>query len=89
MTIIILTESSNKVRGTLSHFMYEIQKNIFIGNLNQRVRTRIIDDIILKNKSSACIVFDSPKEECGFEVLNVGEPSVLYNTLGSFLVRHK
>ncbi len=88
MTVIILKNGSNKTRGTLSHFMYKIHKNIFVGNISVRVRDRIETDIIRKNNEIACIIYDS-NTESGFSVNNIGEPSVLFDTLGSFLVRHK
>lgn len=88
MTVVILKNGSNRTRGTLSHFMYEIHKNIFVGNISARVRVRIENDIIRKNNETACILYDSNCES-GFSVDNIGEPSVVFNTLGSFLVRHK
>lgn len=88
MTVIILNKGSNRTRGTLSHFMYEIHKNIFVGNISTRVRDRIENDIIRKNNEIACVIYDSSCES-GFKVDSIGEPSVLFDTLGSFLVRHK
>lgn len=89
MVVIILKESNNKVKGILTHFMYEIQKNVFVGNVNTRVRTRIEEDVIRKNKVNACIMYDSIEDECGIGITDIGDPKIFYNTLGSFLVRHK
>ena len=88
MTVIILTSESNKTRGLLSHFMYEVHKNIFVGALSLRVRQQIEKEIIIKNKATACIIYDDTTET-GFSIKNIGEPSIFDNVLGSLLVRHK
>ena len=86
MSIIILTEANNKVRGELKNFMYCISKDIYFGNLNKRIIDLIITEIIIKNKASANIIVEA-KNEQGFEIITIGD-NILYNNNGIWLTKH-
>lgn len=74
MLVVVLEKPHNKATGLLSHYMLEIRRNVFVGNINSRIRN------ILKSKmnqygQSSLFIYENGNAQ-GFEIETTGGYSV-------------
>lgn len=48
MTVIVLNNASSYLRGSLAQYLLEIRANVFVGNLNAKVRETLWQQILVE-----------------------------------------
>ena len=84
--IIIIKKADKRVLGLLRNFLYKIDKKTYIGNINGRVRQRIIEDILLKWDADATIIYADQNEQ-GFSAINT-KTTLFHQYHGKLLMEH-
>lgn len=76
MRILILEKPSDKLRGKLTRYMYEVSPNRFVGNISKRIADSIWDTIKEDANEQTKATFVEPCDnEQGFCVRNIGYPT--------------
>ena len=77
MVIIVNESLPGSVTGWLSQWCIEVQRNVFIGVMNARVRTEIIDSMRREKGTNGAAVCIYPQSgEPGFAIECIGTPSL-------------
>ena len=81
MTVIVLNNASSYLHGSLAQYLLEIRANVFVGNLNAKVRETLWQQILVEcrkegqNIKPEAILLYSTNTEQGFHMKMEG---VLY-----------
>ncbi len=64
MVVIVLSNCPQKLRGDLTRWLFEIDTNVFVGNMNARVRDAVWDRICTNIKNGrASMAYSSNNEK--------------------------
>ena len=80
MTVIVLNNASSYLRGSLAQYLLEIRANVFVGNLNAKVRETLWQQILVEcrkegqNIKPEAILLYSTNTEQGFHMKMEGVP---------------
>lgn len=86
MTILILEQADTRTRGILCNFLYHVGKNVYIGNINSRIREALVNQVLVANNVDAYLIYPFSNPQ-GFNVDVIG--NARYDQLsGMFVARH-
>ena len=89
MTVIVLNNASSYFRGSLAQYLLEIRANVFVGNLNAKVRETLWQQILVEcrkegqNIKPEAILLYSTNTEQGFHMKMEGVPYRHVRTIDS------
>lgn len=89
MTVIVLNNASSYLRGSLAQYLLEIRANVFVGNLNAKVRETLWQQILVEcrkegqNIKPEAILLYSANTEQGFHMKMEGVPYRHVRTIDS------
>lgn len=89
MTVIVLNNASSYLRGSLAQYLLEIRANVFVGNLNAKVRETLWQQILVEcrkegqNIKPEAILLYSTNTEQGFNMKMEGVPYRHVRTIDS------
>lgn len=75
MTVIVLEKVSRSLRGYLSRWLIEIHTGTFVGNLSQRVRQSLWEEVCSSLKTGSAFIVFSSDDEQGYRCDFWGYPS--------------
>lgn len=74
LTIIALEGSPLSTRGELTRWFMEIKPNVFVGNVNARIRNLLWNRLIRSGKVRAGVILYASNNEQGYAMSMFGEP---------------
>ena len=80
MTVLVLTNPTQYLRGTLAQYLLEIRANVFVGNLNAKLRDTLWLHVLAECRKEnqlirpEAILLYSTNTEQGFEMKIYGDP---------------
>lgn len=74
MTVIIANETPAAIRGMLKRWFVEPKPNVFVGSLNQRTRSKVIDYVTRNAKNMGLLIIHSDRNCQGFKIERRGDP---------------
>ena len=74
MTVLILDNAPENLRGEICLWLLEVKPNVFIGNISARVRTLLWDKVCSNKNQPALLVYNYNNEQ-GFIFEMNGEPT--------------
>ena len=87
--IILKTNYRNKnykvSKNKLKNMLVEIDNNLFVGNVNSRIRNYIIK--YLNKRQQNAIIFIADKNYIGFRVVNIGDTVYIISSGREFFSR--
>ena len=72
LTVITLSRVPKSLRGYLSRWMQEIHTGVFVGIVNQRVRTHIWEDILENVKNGEATMTYKTNNDIGYDFITHG-----------------
>ncbi|MFN5927110.1 MAG: type I-E CRISPR-associated endoribonuclease Cas2e [Roseiflexaceae bacterium] len=72
MTFILLEHAPARLRGILTRWMIEPHPNVFVGQINARVREKLFAQISKQIEDGAFIMIYEARNEQGFSIRTVG-----------------
>lgn len=75
MTFILLEHAPARLRGILTRWMIEPHPNVFVGNLNARVRDKLFDQLSSQLEGGAVLMIYEARNEQGFAIRTLGRTS--------------
>lgn len=75
MTFILLEHAPNRLRGILTRWMVEPHPNVFVGQINARVRDRLFDQISRQIEDGAVLMIYEARNEQGYIIRTIGDTS--------------
>lgn len=78
MMIIKTTNVPDRIRGRLSRYLLEIDPGLYIGNFNNRTRSRIwsaiiSDDALFASEDAVIVMAWATQDDNGFSFISFGE----------------
>ena len=74
MTVFVLNAESESLRGELTRWFLEVKPNVFVGNVNVRIRDLLWKRICEgKAEQGSVMIYDAPNEQ-GFSMQLCGTP---------------
>lgn len=73
MIVIAMNSAPPAIRGELSRWFLEIKPNIFVGNVNVRIRDLLWERLCQSEKVRGAIMIYSCNTEQGYSIRTVGE----------------
>ena len=74
MTVIIANNTPNNVRGLLKRWFVEPRPNVFVGSVNNKVRTKIVDYVRRHTPKLGMLVIADANNVQGFAMQSFGDP---------------
>lgn len=71
MLVVVLEKPHNKTKGLLNHYMLEVKKDVFVGNVNSKIRN-ILKNRISQQGQSSLFIYDTNNAQ-GFEIETTGD----------------
>ena len=81
MTVIIANNTPNAVRGLLKRWFIEPRPNVFVGSVNRKVRTRIVDYVRRHAPKLGMLVIADASNVQGFAMQSLGDPKYRMKTI--------
>jgi CRISPR-associated endoribonuclease Cas2 subtype I-E len=90
MTILVASDMPPAVRGMLKRWCIEPRPNIFVGNLNTRVRIELIDYVLRLAPEVSLLVIAAANNSQGFIIEMYGQPDrTVVNICGLQLIAER
>lgn len=72
MTFILLEHAPARLRGILTRWMIEPHPNVFVGQINARVRDKLFEQLSKQIEDGAVVMIYEARNEQGFAIRTVG-----------------
>lgn len=77
MLVVSVTNTSEQLRGYLTHYLFELRSGLFIGDVSARVRDGLRKRLQASDAGSVLIVYNSDTEQgFAFEYLNANTETI-------------
>lgn len=74
MTVLIASDTPAAVRGMLKRWFLEPRPNVFVGTVNPRVRTQVVEYVLRLAPDMALLVLSADNSSQGFSIEMYGQP---------------
>lgn len=73
MTVIITNDTPPAIRGMLKRWFVEPKPHVFVGTVNQRVKTRVLEYIQRNAPALGLLILSTDNSSQGFSIENYGK----------------